>query len=73
MFFEHRSAVAAGLCVSLSTVAACASAQESTDADLPVVRIVRTATPPVIDGKVDEAAWAAAEVVDDFHQVAPDR
>ncbi len=35
------------------------------------IQIVRTATPPVIDGKLDEAVWANAAVIDDFHQVNP--
>lgn len=35
------------------------------------VRIVRTATPPVIDGKLDEEAWALAARVDDFHEIQP--
>ena len=36
------------------------------------VRIVRTAAaPPVIDGKLDEAVWATAALVDDLHQTAP--
>ena len=38
------------------------------------VRIVRTtAAPPVIDGKLDEAVWATAALVDDLHQTTPDR
>ena len=35
------------------------------------VQIVRTSTPPVIDGKLDEAAWALATQVDDFHEIQP--
>ena len=35
------------------------------------VRIARAAAPPVIDGKLDEAVWASATVLDDFHQVNP--
>jgi hypothetical protein len=35
------------------------------------VRIVRTATPPVIDGRLDEEAWASAARVDDFHEIQP--
>lgn len=36
-----------------------------------VAYIVRTATPPVIDGVLDDAVWAQANVIDDFHQVNP--
>ena len=35
------------------------------------VRMVRTPTPPVIDGVLDDAVWSAAAVVDDLHQVNP--
>ena len=35
------------------------------------VRMVRTETPPVIDGRLDDAVWSAAAVVDDFHQSQP--
>lgn len=35
------------------------------------VRMVRTDTPPVIDGRLDDAVWASAAVVDDFHQSQP--
>ena len=35
------------------------------------VRMVRTDTPPVIDGRLDDAVWAHAAVVDDFHQSQP--
>ena len=33
--------------------------------------IYRTDSPPVIDGKLDDAVWRDAVVVDDFHQTAP--
>lgn len=33
--------------------------------------IVRTATPPVIDGFIDEAVWETALFFDDLHQVNP--
>jgi hypothetical protein len=35
------------------------------------VRIVRTASPPVIDGSLDEAVWATAAMVDDLHEIQP--
>jgi hypothetical protein len=35
------------------------------------VRAVRTAAPPLIDGKLDDAVWAGAAVLTDFHQVNP--
>ena len=36
-----------------------------------VVRVVRVDTPPVIDGRLDEAVWGQADVITDFHQVRP--
>jgi len=35
------------------------------------VRMVRATTPPVIDGKLDEAVWQTADVITDFHQIRP--
>jgi len=35
------------------------------------VRIVRTATPPVIDGVLDEDAWQIAAQLDDWHEIQP--
>src|SRR5688572_17230118 len=35
------------------------------------VRIVRTATPPVIDGVLDEQAWQLAAQVEDLHEIQP--
>ena len=36
-----------------------------------VVRIVRTEVAPVIDGRIDEAAWSRAAVIEDLHQIQP--
>ncbi len=35
------------------------------------VRIVRTASPPVIDGVLDEETWALATQIDDLHEIQP--
>lgn len=35
------------------------------------IHIARTETPPIIDGRLDDAAWARAAVVDDMHQILP--
>ena len=49
-----------------------AAQQAVSDADaMKSVRMVRTDTPPVIDGRLDDAVWARAAVVDDFHQSQP--
>jgi len=36
-----------------------------------VVRVVRVESPPVIDGKLDDAIWQQADVISDFHQTRP--
>jgi len=35
------------------------------------VRMVRTAMPPVIDGRLDDEEWRGAALVDNLHQVTP--
>ena len=35
------------------------------------VEIVRTDTPPVIDGYIDEPGWSRAAVIEDLHQMSP--
>jgi hypothetical protein len=35
------------------------------------VQMVRTDTPPTIDGKLDEAVWSRAARIDNLHQVSP--
>jgi hypothetical protein len=35
------------------------------------VRVVRVASRPVIDGRLDEAIWQEADVITDFHQTRP--
>jgi hypothetical protein len=35
------------------------------------VTITRTATPPIIDGLLDDAVWANAALINDLHQVNP--
>jgi hypothetical protein len=39
--------------------------------DVPRIAVVRTAAPPTIDGRLDDAAWATAAVIDDLRQVDP--
>lgn len=38
---------------------------------LPTLKAVRTDTPPVIDGKLDDAVWARAAIIDDLRQIRP--
>ncbi|HMB73024.1 MAG TPA: sugar-binding protein, partial [Gammaproteobacteria bacterium] len=35
------------------------------------ISLVRTATPPIIDGVLDDAVWEQAAFIDDLHQVQP--
>ena len=46
-------------------------AQPGLDIDAKVSRATRTASPPTIDGVLDDAAWADATPIVDFHQVEP--
>lgn len=62
----RRAAIA--LAMACATLA---QAQPPADPGTKSVQIVRTSTAPVIDGRLDEAAWERAAVVDDLHQVTP--
>jgi hypothetical protein len=35
------------------------------------VRVIRVATPPVVDGVLDDQVWKQAEPIEDFHQIRP--
>ncbi len=55
-------------------LAASATAQELSTTPVVAqkqVRAVRVATPPVIDGRLDDAVWQQAEPITDFHQIRP--
>ena len=68
------SAAVAIVCSALALLGADASAQSAAPSSAEArktVRMVRTATPPVIDGKLDEAIWQTADVITDFHQIRP--
>ena len=49
----------------------CVRGQERPGAAEKVVHIVRTATPPTIDGDLDEAVWQTAARVADLHEIQP--
>jgi hypothetical protein len=51
-------------------VVAAAAAQPS-EGDSKKAAIVRTDVAPVIDGRLDDAVWSQAAVIDDLHQVTP--
>jgi hypothetical protein len=64
------SARLAAACALLAGLPAVAQ-ERASDADLKSVRAVRVDTPPIIDGKLDDAVWSQANVVTDFHQIRP--
>jgi hypothetical protein len=51
-------------CALLFSVSIAAIAEKTTTAS-------RADKPPIIDGKLDDVAWAGAVVVDDFHEITP--
>jgi hypothetical protein len=69
-------AAVALVCSALALLGAEANAQSAAPSSpaadgRKTVRMVRSATPPVIDGKLDEAVWQTADVITDFHQIRP--
>jgi hypothetical protein len=60
------------VCLTVLTFSAPASPQGATNAASDkVVRVVRVASPPVIDGLLDDTVWEEADVITDFHQIRP--
>ena len=59
--------------LALGAAAGVVAAQEAAvePSGLKSVRMVRTATPPVVDGVLDDSVWALAAVIDDFKQSQP--
>ena len=55
----------------LLLAAAESAAVYTIDGERKSFEIYRTDTPPVIDGKLDDAAWDKAAFIDDFHQTVP--
>ena len=71
MLFRPSAVGAAWLPLLLGFAAGDAAAQALRDPGQKRVQIVRTATPPVIDGDIDDPVWATAAYIDDLHQVNP--
>jgi hypothetical protein len=72
-----RGAIAIA-CSAAALLGAAAAAESTESSTAPAasdgrktVRMVRATTPPVIDGKLDEAVWQTADVITDFHQIRP--
>jgi hypothetical protein len=62
-------------CTSVLTVVACSVFSphiEAGPADAKSVAAVYTATPPTLDGRLDDPVWQHAATVDDLHMVVPD-
>ena len=61
------------LCLVCLVLPDAASAQGAPTIATPakVVRVVRVASPPVIDGRLDDEVWQQADVITDFHQIRP--
>ena len=60
-------------CLSCIGVVGTAFAQEAAilGSQEKAVRVVRATSKPVIDGRLDEAVWQTAAVVDDMHEIQP--
>ena len=73
---SFRDSIRIVLCAALLLSAVPATAQESPGeiallGEDKVVRIVRTATQPTIDGLLDDPVWRDAPFIDDMHQYRP--
>ncbi len=67
-----RSFICSGLiCIAANTAAAQGNDASLVDPGQKTMHVVRTATPPVIDGDLSDGVWAQAALVDDLHQVSP--
>ena len=65
--FLERSAL---VCLPILALCARVDAQQA-GSERKSVEIVRTDTPPVIDGHIDEPVWSRAAVIEDLHQMTP--
>jgi hypothetical protein len=71
---NKESPVFAGLVLACAAVASPGALSQQPASTAPVpksVAMVRADTRPVIDGKLDDAAWAQAARIEDFHQIRP--
>ena len=59
------------LCVFFCTALGAQEIEEAIVDTQKSVRAIRVATPPIIDGKLDEAVWQLAQPITDFHQIRP--
>jgi len=66
-----KSSLFSALLCLLSAAALAQNAGPTSAAAQKTVHVVRTATPPIIDGDISDAVWSTAALVDDLHQVSP--
>jgi hypothetical protein len=59
------------LTAQLAVPAIAQSVQVGQGRDQKSIQMVRTDTPPVIDGVLDDAVWETAAFIDEFHQMIP--
>ncbi len=61
------------LALPILTWTGAANAQEAAREDIAAktIHIVRSESAPVLDGKLDDAVWSQAAVIDDMHQILP--
>jgi hypothetical protein len=69
LMFRQSLALVAALLLSFPVLAQ--SIQVGQGRDQKSIQLVRTDTPPVIDAVLDDAVWANAAVIDEFHQIIP--
>jgi len=72
MALRRRSLVAAAVALGLITVSSATGRAQSPPPSTRQFRVTRAPRPPVIDGRLTDEVWAAAEVLSDFTQVDPD-
>jgi hypothetical protein len=61
-----KSAFASRICLLLFSVLMSCPLFAQTQNEIPLVRVGKTAAAPVIDGKLDDAAWKQSVTVGDF-------
>ena len=61
----------AGVAIAVSLTMACVASVAQEGAVRKVMDIVRTETPPLVDGRLDEQVWQQATVIADLHQYDP--
>jgi hypothetical protein len=59
------------IALTMSLVVAANAQDDNNPEGLKEVKVTRVETAPVMDGKLDDAVWQQAELIDDFHQIRP--